>query len=78
MIHIYESQTAPPHRRFLAQFEKVKDNLYLTIHGPTAEIAEAKARLLLDYQNTPPEGRKAFDLKSRLAALGDEGYEDLL
>lgn len=80
MIHLYESQTAPPNRRWIAQHEKNKDHLYLTFQGPTAEIAEAKLRLMMEYQATPPLERKGFGLKERLAALGaaDEEYEDLL
>lgn len=69
MIHLYESKTAPAKRRFIAQFEMQKDNLYLVIHGPTAEIAEAKAKLHLQYRALPPTDRKDFDLKNQLAAL---------
>lgn len=69
MIHIYESATAPAKRRFIAQHELLKDNLFLVIHGPTAEIAEAKANLHLQYRALPPGDRKEFDLKGRLAAL---------
>lgn len=80
MIHIYESRTAPPERRFIAQFDRVKDNLYVTIHGDTPEIAMARAELLAQFQSIPPQDRKAFDLKGRLALLGvsDVGAEDLL
>lgn len=68
-IHIYECPTAPAKRRFIAQFELQKDNLYLVIHGPTAEIAEAKANLHLQYRALPPGDRKDFNLKGQLAAL---------
>lgn len=68
-VHIYESTTAPAKRRFIAQFELQKDNLYLVIHGPTAEIATAKANLHLQYRALPPNERKEFDLKGQLAAL---------
>lgn len=78
MIHIYESRTAPESRCFIAQFA-TSAFMYLTFHGPTAEIAEAKLRLTLEYQAVDPKERKAFDLKGRLAALGaDEIDEDLL
>lgn len=79
MIHIYESRTAPENRRFIAQFERLRDNLYLTVHGPTAEVAETKAKLMIEYQALPPLERKAFDLKGRLAALGEEDeFGDML
>lgn len=64
------------HKLFSAQFEQVKDNFYVTCHGPTAEIAKAKAQLIIDYQATPPAERKAFDLKGKMAAL--MGEDDLL
>ena len=76
MIHLYESQTAPPNRRWIAQYERLKDNLYLTIHGATSEIAEAKARLLLEHQGLDPKQRAAFDLKGRMAALAGQTEED--
>ena len=64
------------HKLFSAQFEQSKDNFYITCHGPTAEIAKAKAQLIIDYQATQPGDRKAFDLKGKLAAL--MGEDDLL
>ena len=64
------------HQRFCAQFEQVKDNFYVTCHGPTPEIARAKAQLIIDYQATPPLDRKAFDLKGKLAALGSDSDDD--
>lgn len=69
MIHLYECPTAPPKRRWIAQHEMLKDRLYLVIHGPTAEIAKAKANLHLRYRALPPGDRKEFDLKGQLAAL---------
>lgn len=58
-----------PKRRYLAQFELLPENAYLVIHGPTAGIAEAKARLHLQYRALPPAERKGFDLKGQLEAL---------
>lgn len=87
MIHIYESPTAPPRRRFIAQFEVDANNRYIVIHGPTAEIAVAKANLHIAYQALPPIDRKAFDLKGQLEAMNngaiefpedDDDFEDLL
>jgi hypothetical protein len=82
-IHIYESLSAPPPRRFIAQFDQSKLNLFMTIHGPTAAIAEGKARLMLDYAALDPAQKTGFDLKGKLADLngGDaqsDEYEDLL
>lgn len=76
-IHIYESKTALSRRRFIAQFEMLKDNLFLVIHGPTAEIAKAKAELHLQYRALPPNERKAFDLSGQLEALNDGKVEVL-
>ena len=90
MIHLYECPTAPPKRRWIAQHEMLKDRLYLVIHGPTAEIAKAKANLHLQYRALPSNERKDFDLKGQLAALNsgeievvtdndeDEDEDDLL
>ena len=75
MIHIYECPTAPAKRRFIAQHEMLKDSLYLVIHGPTAEIAEAKANLHLQYRALPSNERKDFDLKGQLAALNSGEIE---
>jgi len=76
VIYIYECKTAPPNRRFMAQFERIKDNFYVTIHGDTAENAEAKAKLIQQFQSIPPLDRKAFDLKGRMALLGGTVDED--
>ncbi len=70
-LHLYESLTAPPKRRFIAEFELLPEAQYVVIHGPTAEIAEAKANLHLRYRQLPPKERKAFDLQGQLAALND-------
>ena len=75
MIDIYESRTAPANKRFIAQFATGAFT-FLTFHGETAEIASAKAELLQEYKALLPQDRKAFDLKARLASLGEE--DDLL
>ena len=75
MIHLYECPTAPPKRRWIAQHEMLKDRLYLVIHGPTAEIAKAKANLHLQYRALPSNERKDFDLKGQLAALNSGEIE---
>lgn len=75
-IHLYQCQTAPPARRWIAQFERLKDNLYVTIHGSSAETAQAKAELMRQFQVLDPKERTAFNLKGRLAALND-GVADI-
>ena len=78
-IHVYESKTAPTHRRFIAQFERIKNCFYITIHAPTAELAIKKANLLAEFQATDPKFRKEFDLKGKLSALElVEDEDDLL
>jgi hypothetical protein len=67
---LYHCPTAPDSRRWIAQFPRLSDNLYLTVHGPTADIARAKAQLMHEFGQLPPQERKVFDLKGRLAALG--------
>ena len=68
-ILIYEWPEAPPKRRFIAQHERMENSLYLTCHGPTADIARAKAQLMLDYASLDPKERTGFKLKERLEAL---------
>lgn len=68
-ILIYECPDAPPKRRFIAQHERMESNLYLTCHGPTADIARAKAQLMLDYASLDPKERTGFGLKDKLEAL---------
>lgn len=74
-ILLYHCPTAPAKRRWIAQYPKIEDNLYLTIHGETADIARAKAELMKQFGLLPPQDRKAFDLKGRLALLGGEPTE---
>ena len=69
MIHVYECLSAPIKRRYLAQCETIPENMYLVIHGPSAEIATAKMNLHLQYRALPPNERKDFDLKGKLEAL---------
>lgn len=80
MIHIYESATAPANRRFIAQAERIKGSMFLTIQGSSAEVVTKKAKLMLEYQATDPKDRKAFDLKGKLSALNGaaDDEEDLL
>ncbi len=75
---LYHCPTAPSNRRWIAQFPRLSDNLYLTVHGPTADIARAKAELLHHFHLLAPQDRKAFDLKGRLALLGGGDEDDLL
>lgn len=70
-ILIYECAEAPPKRRFIAQHERMENSLYLTCHGPTAEIARAKAQLMLDYASLDPKERTGFGLKAKLEALNN-------
>lgn len=84
VIHVYECSTAPPARRFLAQFDVVKNNRYITISGPSREIAMACAHLHLEFQSIPLLRRKDFNLVGKLAELRGESAvpsfdaEDLL
>ena len=73
MIYVYECADAPADRRFIAQFERLKNNLYLTIHGATGHQARAKAELMLEYQNLEPLQRTGFKLRERLAAIPVDG-----
>lgn len=74
---LYHCPTAPTNRRWIAQYAKASDNLYVTVQGPTADIARAKLELLWQHDNLAPQDRKAFDLKGRLALLGSDA-DDLL
>ena len=77
-ILLYHCPTAPAHRLWIAQFQN-KSDLYVTVHGSSADLARAKAQLLAEHQRLDPKDRKAFDLRGRLAALGDTDIdEDLL
>jgi len=76
MIHIYECDTAPPQRRFIAQFERIKNNLYTTFQGSTAEKAQAKAELFLSYVNAEPKDRTGFKLREKLLAIEDGIADD--
>lgn len=80
-ILLYHCPTAPDHRSWLAQFQN-KSDLYVTVHANSADIARAKAQLLVEYQRLDPKDRKAFDLRGRLTVLNggedDAAYEDLL
>lgn len=69
MIYIYECVDAPVERRFIAQFERLKNNLYMTIHGASAYQARAKAELMLQYAALEPVDRTGFKLRERLAAI---------
>lgn len=77
VIHIYESRTAPPMRRFIAQFDVVKKNHHITIAAPTREIATACARLHLEFQAVPVLRRKEFNLAGKLAALFQSEVDDM-
>ena len=68
-ILLYHCPTAPDKRRWIAQYPKLSDNLYLTVHGETADIARAKANLMQEYAALDPKDRTGFDLKGRLTAL---------
>lgn len=70
-VFLYHCPTAPDKRRWIAQYQKLSDNLYLTFHGETADIARAKAELMRQYASLAPQDRKGFDLKGRLASLGE-------
>lgn len=74
-LFLYHCPTAPEKRRWIAQYPKLSDNLYVTVHGETAEIARAKAELMHHFGLLAPQDRKAFDLKGRLALLGGEPTE---
>lgn len=74
-ILLYHCPTAPDRRRWIAQYAKLSDNLFITVHGETADIARAKAELMKQFGLVPPQDRKAFDLKGRLALLGGEPTE---
>lgn len=80
-ILLYHCPTAPAHRLWIAQFQN-KSDLYVTVHGSSADLARAKAQLLVEYQRLDPKDRKGFDLLGRLAVLNggedDVEYEDLL
>lgn len=72
MIFVYECPTAPARRRYIAQFEKIADNLYVTVQGSSAEKARAKAELMHQFQTMEPTDRTGFNLKARLAAIEEE------
>lgn len=77
MIFIYHCPEAPEDRRFIAQFERQKGNLYLTIHGASEFQARGKAELMLQYANLEPVERTGFKLRERLAAIPVEpGVEE--
>ena len=80
MALIYEctDPRCPPGRRFIAQFEKAKGNLYMTIHGPTVEIAGAKLALIQEFHALDPKARPGFNLKARLAAIGGASSDRML
>ena len=69
MIYIYECADAPAERRFIAQFERLKNNFYLTIHGASAFQARSKAELMQQYAALEPVDRTGFKLRDRLAAI---------
>ena len=69
MIYVYECAAAPADRRFIAQFERLKNNLYLTIHGASEFQARGKAELMLEYAALEPPERTGFKLRERLAAI---------
>lgn len=71
MIYIYECADAPPKRRFLAQHERVENNLYVTCHGPTEAIARAKMEVMLEYRALDAKDRTGFKLKEKLESLGE-------
>lgn len=74
-VLIYECPTAPQSRRFIAQFDQMKGNLHLVIYGSTADLARAKAQLMIDYRAS--DDRKKFNLKGKLEALGEPAYDPL-
>lgn len=69
MIYVYECAAAPAERRFIAQFERQKNNLYLTVHGASESQARSKAELMLEYASLEPTQRTGFKLRDRLAAI---------
>lgn len=82
-IHLYHCPTAPAHRRWIAQFARIKDNFYITVLADTADNARGKAEVMVDYQKVPLIERRNFDLKGRLAVFGgasveEDEFEDLL
>lgn len=70
-ILLYHCPTAPVDRLWIAQYPRIKDNLYVTFHGSTADLARAKAELMQKYAALDPKERTGFNLKARLAALGE-------
>lgn len=75
MIYVYECAEAPAERRFIAQFERMKNNLYLTIHGASEFQARSKAELMLQYAALEPVDRTGFKLRERLASIPVEAGE---
>jgi hypothetical protein len=73
---LYHCPTAPENKKWIAQYGKTY-SLYVTVQGATAELARAKLELLYAHDNLPPNERKGFDLKGKLAALGVD-QDDLL
>jgi hypothetical protein len=69
MTLIYECPEAPEHRRFIAQAERLKDNLYMVVHGSTREQATAKLDLIESYRALDPSEKTGFGLKAKLDAL---------
>lgn len=63
---LYHCPTAPTKRRWIAQFPRLSDNLYLTIRGSTAEIAREKAELMWQFHALDPKEQAGFKLKERL------------
>lgn len=76
-IHLYHCPTAPTGRNWIATSPAIKGSSLIVIYGSTADNALAKAMLQIEFQNLDAGERKAFDLKGKLAALGEE-EDDLL
>lgn len=76
-IAVYETtEDVPPKRRFLAQFEKIKNRLCIHFYGATAEEARQKAQDFWDKQVLPNARKKTDDEIAADAVDQDEEIRD--